>query len=66
MSSRVTTVALCLVSRTALRHDGHVKMVSDGDGKVGDLAALAAWKLNHSLRQAPQKVCRQSRRVSGW
>lgn len=65
MSSSVTTVALCFVSRTDERHDGQVKMGESGDGGVGDFSAVAAWKVNHSLRQAPQKVCRQSRRVSG-
>jgi hypothetical protein len=25
-----------------------------------------SWKANHSFRQEPQKVCRQSRRVRGW
>lgn len=49
-----------LVSRTGARHDGQVK----GFGLEAE-----AWEdchENHSLRQEPQKVWRQSRRVRGW
>jgi hypothetical protein len=58
MSSRVVTVALGCVLRTEARHDGHVY------GWIE--VAAEAWKANHSLRQAPQKVCRQSSSVRGW
>jgi hypothetical protein len=66
MSRRVTTVALCLVSRTGARHDGQVKTTASGVGGVGAFSTVAAWKWNHSFRQEPQNVCRQSSRVSGW
>lgn len=55
ISRRVTTVALCLVSRTEALHAGQVKTVARIGGE-GALSAVVAWKLNHSLRQAPQKV----------
>lgn len=58
MSSSVVTVALGWVERTEARHDGHVYGCSE--------VAVEAWKTNHSFRQAPQKVCRQSSSVSGW
>jgi len=58
MSSRVVTVALGWVERTEARHEGHVYGWSE--------VAVEAWKANHSFRQAPQKVCRQSSSVSGW
>jgi hypothetical protein len=58
MSRRVVTVALGCVVRTEARHEGHVY------GWIE--VAVEAWNWNHSLRQAPQKVCRQSRRVRGW
>jgi hypothetical protein len=58
MSSRVVTAAFGRVDRTLARHEGHVYGWSE--------VAVEAWKANHSLRQAPQKVWRQSRRVSGW
>jgi hypothetical protein len=44
--------------RTEARQAGHVYGWMD--------VAVEAWKANHSFRQAPQKVCRQSSRVSGW
>jgi hypothetical protein len=66
ISSNVVTVALFLVARTTARHDGHVKGVAPGGGGLGDVRLEASWKANHSLRQLPQKVCRQSRRVRGW
>lgn len=56
MSKRVTTVALCWVARTVALHDGHVKMFAPGAGGFGDRSAVAAWKENHSFKQAPQKV----------
>lgn len=59
-------MALCLVSRTGARHDGQVKRTVSGVGGIGNLSIDAAWKLNHSFRQEPQKVCRQSSRVRGW
>jgi len=52
------TKAFGWVVRTEARHDGQVYGCID--------VAVDAWKANHSLRHAPQKVCRQSRRVSGW
>lgn len=65
MSSSEATVELCLVSRTDARHDGHVKMGASGAGGSGAFLAASACQSNHSFRQAPQKVCRQSRSVSG-
>lgn len=65
ISKSDTTVELCLVSRTEARHDGHVKMGASGAGGSGAFFAAVACQSNHSFRQAPQKVCRQSRRVSG-
>lgn len=65
MSSRDATVELCLVSRTEARHDGQVKTDAPGAGGSGALRAASACHSNHSFRQAPQKVCRQSRSVSG-
>lgn len=58
MSKSVVTVAFGLVDRTEARHDGQVYGWRE--------LAVEAWKANHSFRQAPQKVCRQSRSVSGW
>lgn len=66
MSSSVATVALWRVSRTWARHEGQVKTAEPGDGGFGACSAAVACQLNHSLRQAPSKVCRQSRRVRGW
>lgn len=66
MSSRFATVALCFVSRTVARQDGQVNIDEPGDGGLGERSAVAAWKVNHSFRHAPQKVWIQSRRVSGW
>jgi len=66
MSSSVATVALCLVSRTGARHDGHVKTGESAGGGVAAFSAAAACQLNHSFTQAPQKVWRQSSRVRGW
>ena len=57
-SRSVVTVALGCVVRTEARHEGHVYGCIE--------VAVEAWKANHSFRQAPQKVCRQSKRVSGW
>lgn len=65
MSNSEATVELCLVSRTEARHDGHVKTEEPGTGGSGALVAAFACQSNHSFRQAPQKVCRQSRRVRG-
>lgn len=65
ISNSEATVELCLVSRTDALHDGHVKMGASGAGGVGAFLAALACQSNHSFRQAPQKVCRQSRRVSG-
>jgi hypothetical protein len=60
ISSNVVTVAFGLVSLTEARHDGQV----NGFGFEG--VACEACHENHSLRQDPQKVCKQSRRVRGW
>ena len=59
-------MALRLVSRTGARHDGQVKTIASGVGGVGAFSTVEAWKWNHSFKQEPQKVCRQSSRVSGW
>jgi hypothetical protein len=67
ISSSVVTVALFFVARTVARHEGHVNGVLPAGGEeLGDLRLEVSWKANHSLRQAPQKVWRQSRRVRGW
>jgi hypothetical protein len=58
MSSKVETVALCFVPLTDARQAGHVYGCK--------LVARDAWERNHSFKQEPQKVCRQSRRVRGW
>lgn len=58
MSRRVVTVAFGFVPLTEVRHDGQVYGWMD--------VAVEAWNWNHSFKQAPQKVCRQSRRVRGW
>lgn len=60
MSRRVVTVAFGRVERTVARHDGQVYGC-----KFVELAVLVAWNVNHSFRQAPQNVWRQSRSVSG-
>jgi hypothetical protein len=66
ISSRVVTVALCFVSRTGARHEGHVYGSPVSGSGEGEARCEESWKANHSLRQEPQKVCRQSRRVRGW
>lgn len=58
MSRRVVTVALGWVARTEARQEGQVY--------GWEVVALWACHENHSFKQAPQKVCRQSSRVSGW
>lgn len=65
ISSNVVTVALCFVSRTGARHDGHVYGLVPAGMELGLLRAALNCQLNHSFRHAPQKVCRQSRSVSG-
>ena len=66
ISSSVTTVALCLVLRTASRQEGQVKMGVPAAGGFGRVSADWACQPNHSLRHAPQNVWRQSSRVNGW
>jgi hypothetical protein len=66
MSKSEATVALCLVSRTGARHDGHVKTEVPGGGGSGPFSTAWACHANQSFKQAPQKVCRQSRSVRGW
>jgi hypothetical protein len=61
MSSNVVTVAFGRVSRTSARHDGQVKRGAEPEGRLRD-----PWAENHSFKQEPQKVCRQSRSVRGW
>lgn len=57
--SRIVLIHACLVvARTGARHEGHVY------GWM--LVAVDACWANHSFRQEPQKVCRQSRRAKGW
>lgn len=63
ISSSVVTVAFGLVSRTHARHDGQVYGLDFG---CEEERAAFACKPNHSFKQEPQKVWRQSRRVSGW
>lgn len=58
-------MALCLVSRTGARHDGQVKTEVPGAGGSGAFSAAWACHVNQSFKQAPQKVCRQSRSVRG-
>lgn len=60
-SSSVFTLASRLVSRTDDRHEGQVK-----GGRLRASGALEVCHENHSFRQEPQNVCRQSRRVKGW
>lgn len=62
MSRSVVTVALGRVPRTSARHDGQVY------GCVVRRAwtAEVACHENHSFKQEPQKVCRQSSSVKGW
>jgi len=55
-------VAFGRVPRTSARHDGHVY----GFVVRRERAAEVACHENHSFRQEPQKVCRQSSRVKGW
>lgn len=52
--------AFGLVSRTEARHDGQV------NGLGFEVEAWETCHENHSLRQDPQKVWRQSRSVRGW
>lgn len=66
MSSKVVTVALFLVARTEARQDGQVKGFDPLMGGLGEFRLVFSWKENHSFKQAPQKVCRQSSRVRGW
>jgi len=66
ISTSVVTVALCFVSLTGALHEGHVYGVPVSGSGEGEARCELSWKLNHSFRQEPQKVCRQSRRVSGW
>jgi hypothetical protein len=67
ISRSVFTVALCLVSLTGALHDGQVYGVPPAGIGVafGVFRDEASWKENHSFRQEPQKVCRQSRSVRG-
>ena len=66
MSNRVVTLASCLVSLTASRQLGQVYIgLFGGGGGPGAVSARMAWEENHSFKHAPQKVCRQSRRVRG-
>jgi hypothetical protein len=62
MSSNVVTVAFGRVPRTWARHDGQVY----GLVVRRDWAAEVACHENHSFKQEPQKVCRQSSKVKGW
>ena len=62
MSSSVVTVAFGRVPRTSARHDGQVY----GLVVRRERAAEVACHENHSFKQDPQKVCRQSSRVKGW
>lgn len=50
------------VPRTSARHDGQVY----GFVVRRERAAEVACHENHSFKQDPQKVCRQSSRVKGW
>lgn len=59
------TVALFFVARTTARHDGQVTGLLLLE-EAPEARAELSWKANHSLRHAPQKVWRQSRRVRGW
>lgn len=61
MSNKVVTVAFGLVPRTSARHDGQVY----GCVTRRDCEAEVACHENHSFRQEPQKVCKQSSRVNG-
>lgn len=65
ISSRVATVALCRVPRTCARHDGQVKILDPGLGGSGAFSAVVCCQRNQSVRQEPQKVCRQSSSVNG-
>ena len=58
----MVTVAFGRVPRTSARHDGQVY----GLVVRRDRAAEVACHENHSFKQDPQKVCRQSSRVKGW
>jgi hypothetical protein len=58
LSSSVVTKAFGCVDRTEARQEGQVYGCMH--------VAVDAWKANHSFRQAPQKVWRQSSSVSGW
>ena len=66
-------MAFFLVALTEALHDGQVNG-EDVDGLPGGggggreeglLRDELSWKANHSFKQAPQKVWRQSRRVRG-
>jgi hypothetical protein len=65
ISSKVVTVALCFVSRTGARHDGHVYGVELAGTELGLLREADSCHENHSFKHEPQKVCRQSRSVKG-
>lgn len=58
----MVTVAFGRVPRTSARHDGQVY----GLVVRRERAAEVACHENHSFKQDPQKVCRQSSRVKGW
>jgi hypothetical protein len=62
MSSNVVTVAFGRVPRTSARHEGHVY----GFVLRRACTAAVACHENHSFKQEPQKVWRQSSRVKGW
>ncbi len=65
ISRRVATSGVCLVSLTGARQAGQVKTEEPGAGGEGAFSAAVAWQLNHSFKQAPQKVWRQSNSVRG-
>ena len=66
-------MAFFLVALTEALHDGQVKGDDDdafpggggGEREEGLLRDELSWKANHSFKQAPQKVWRQSSRVRG-
>ena len=55
-------MALCWKSLTVARHVGQVYGLVGG---VWEWLALRCWCENHSFKQEPQKVWRQSMRVRG-
>jgi hypothetical protein len=65
ISSNVVTLASCRDSRTGARHDGQVYGVVPAGNGVEELRDAVSCQLNHSFKQEPQKVWRQSRRVRG-